>query len=460
LDPAYDGHADCELAILFAVALGSSKQTKSMTSGAFGSPRKQGEMMINPATGGSSRTVQEIKAGWRVILTSAAGCALGYAALIFYTFGLFIDPIVNEFGWTRGEVSSIYSFGSTSVLVIGPLMGWIIDRVGFRVVAAVCIPLFSIMLFVMSCMGGTLWAFRGAFFAMGVVGLGTTPLVYTRIVNERFDKARGLALGLTLVGVGLVAIILPPVVAKLIAASGWRSAFVLLSGLAIIPWIMVLATKGNPKRSLGDGQGRMAYWPALKSSIFWRLGIGFCAIAISVTGLMMHIVSILKDMGVTPATAVGTASLMGFGVIFGRVLTGWLLDRVFAPYLIAVLLLVATVGVLSLAQGGPSFGVVAAMMMGFILGAEVDLIAYLTARYFRIESYSFLFALLYTFFGGGAGPGLLGQIFDYTGSYHMALWTVAGLLLGTAVLFTTFPDYEQRRQQEVSTQLCEVSPAE
>ena len=396
---------------------------------------------------------QKLRRGWRIILTSALGCGLGYAALVFYTFGLFIDPIANEFGWTRGEVSSIYSFDSLSVLLTGPAMGWIIDRVGFRLVASICVPLFAVMLFVLSRMDGTLSGFRIAFAATGLIGLGTTPVVYTRIVNENFSAARGLALGLTLVGVGLAAILLPPTVAKLIATSGWRSAFTLLSALAMIPWIFVLATRERTRTAAAAVNARTmtAYWAALKSPVLWRLGFGFSVISLAVSAMIVHMVPILRDFGVSPAGAVATASLMGFGVILGRVVVGWLLDRVFAPHLISVLLLIGAAGVVCLAQGGADFAAVAALLMGFVLGAEVDLIAYLTARYFRLENYSFLFAILYTCFaiGAGNGPGLLGQIFDATGSYQLALWAVAALLMLAALIFGTFPKYQAQRPAEM-----------
>lgn len=390
----------------------------------------------------------ELKAGWYLILTSSVGCGLGYAALVFYTFGLFIDPIAAEFGWTRGEVTSIHSFGSVGVVLIGPLAGWLIDRIGFRRVAAICIPLFSLSLLLLSQLRGSIWEFRLAFTAVGLIGLGTTPVVYTRIINESFDAARGLALGLTLVGVGIAAILLPPAVAVLIGAYGWRLALMVLSMIAIIPWFLVTGTKQRSIREPTSSAGFSPCWPILKSSVFWRLGIGFFAIALSASAIIVHIVPILKDMGVQASSAVAIASLMGFGVILGRIVTGWLLDRLFAPRLIAGLLLLATAGILCLAQGGPSFGMVAALLMGFVLGAEVDLIAYLTARYFGIKNYSFLFALLYTFFAIGAsnGPALLGQIFDSSGSYQAALWSVSGLLVTSALIFATLPGYEASQQ--------------
>src|SRR5258708_20247008 len=199
---------------------------------------------------------QKLRRGWRIILTSALGCGLGSAALVFYTVGLFIDPIANELGWTGGEGSWSYSFDSLSVLLTGPAMGWIIDRVGFRVVASVCVPLFAIMLFVLSRMDGTLSGFRIAFAATGLIGLGTTPVVYTRIVNENFSAARGLALGLTLVGVGLAAILLPPTVAKLISTSAYLSAFTLLSALPMIPSIFVLATRERTRTAAAAANAR------------------------------------------------------------------------------------------------------------------------------------------------------------------------------------------------------------
>jgi predicted MFS family arabinose efflux permease len=445
---AYDRHADYVLVPLSSRRLAGGKNIAPLRfAGSVNlNAHANGGNMDRVNSAGNFTATDELRDGWWLILTSALGCALGYGALVFYTFGLFIDPIGQEFGWTRGQVSSIFSYGSVSILLTGPLMGWVVDRVGYRLVALTCIPVFSALLFTLSQMSGSFLGFVVAFATTGLIGLGTTPVIYTRIVNENFSAARGLALGLTLVGVGATAILLPPAISKIIAENGWRSAFSLMSALAIVPWAFVfLITNRSSIKSPASNHlfSSEVYWSALKSPLLWRLGIGFAVISLAVSALIVHIVPMLRDLGMTQANAVGTASLMGFGVIFGRLIVGWLLDRVFAPYLVSALLLIGAAGVICFAQVGALFAPVAALLMGFVLGAEVDLIAYLTARYFGMKNYSFLFAVLYTCFalGAGNGPTLLGQLYDRTGSYHLALWAVAILLTVAAIIFGTFPSY-------------------
>jgi len=313
----------------------------------------------------------EIGRDWHIILVSAIGCGLGYAALVFYTFGLFIDPLGAEFGWSRGEVSSIFSIASLGVLAAGPILGWLVDRVGSRLVALVSIPLFSALLFTVTQINGTLLSFRLVFSLGALAGLGTTPVVYTRIINERFDRSRGLALGLTLVGIGAAAILLPLLVSKIIAGSGWRTALQTLALLALVPWILVL--KMMPRRNVAaigviQGKSRDGLSSILKSALFWRLSIGFFTVSLSVGAIVVHFVPIMRDLGVPQTGAVGTASLLGFGVIAGRLIVGWLLDRIFAPFVIVGMLLSASVGTVFLAEGGAAFAPIAATLIGFVLG--------------------------------------------------------------------------------------------
>ena len=140
------------------------------------------------------------------------------------------------------------------------------------------------------------------------------------------------------------------------------------------------------------------------------------------------------------AKAIGLlAGAGGIGVILGRVGIGWTIDRLFAPYVAATIFAVTAGGCALLAINGASHAPVAAFLIGFALGAEVDLLAYLTSRYFGLRYYGFLYALVYAFFwiGIALGPAITGRLYDAFGDYQMALrMIVIMLLVGAAAAYT------------------------
>jgi cyanate permease len=310
----------------------------------------------------------------------------------------------------------------------------------------VAIPCFATVLFAISRFEGPIVAFYGLYATAALVGGGTSPILYTRAVNAQFHKMRGLALGITLAGMGVVAILMPPVLSVIIAEHGWRTGFLMLSCLALVPWIFVMtgfrnkAVTARPK----PAQRRAILSQALKSRVFWTIALGFSAIAIAVSALVVHMVPLLRDAGMAPLQAAAVASFTGFGVLLGRIVIGWLIDHFFAPHVAAVVFTLTALGCLLLAYGGPQTAPFAAFLIGFSLGAEVDLISYLTARYFGMAAYGMLYAMIYAFFvvGASVGPVLAGRTFDMTGNYSLAIWMVIGLLLTGASAILTLPRFD------------------
>ena len=162
------------------------------------------------------------------------------------------------------------------------------------------------------------------------------------------------------------------------------------------------------------------------------------AVATAVSGMV-----VLRDAGLTLPQAAGIASLIGIGVIFGRVLIGWIIDRIFAPYIACAVFLATACGCVLLNLGGASMAPVAAFLVGFALGAEIDLIAYLTARYFGLRNYGFVYGLAYSMFsiGAAAGPAVVGAMFDANRNYQIALWTMAGCLVFGAIAMMLLPRF-------------------
>ncbi|MDE5444686.1 MFS transporter [Bradyrhizobium sp. CSA207] len=254
---------------------------------------------------------REIGEGWFVLVTSLFGIAVGAASLLFYSIGVFFEPFQREFGWNRGQISGALTYLTLGFVISGPVVGWLIDRYGARIVALVSIPMLAQTMVGLCNLDNSLPALYALFFAAGSVGGGTTPVIYTRVVNGNFTSSRGFALGLVLAGTGIAALVLPPALAATIGASGWRAAFRLLAIAAALAWPLVLmgfrgaegaaAPRGQP----AEGLDRAA---ALKSREFWTIAIGFIAVAAAISGLVVHMVP-LRDTGMSLPQAAAISSI-------------------------------------------------------------------------------------------------------------------------------------------------------
>lgn len=394
----------------------------------------------------------EFRRGWLLLLAATLGSAAGLSSLPFYSLGLFIQPLGNEYGWSRGDVAISYLYTTLVVAALAPFMGNVIDRVGSRLVALVAIPLLSAVFFTISRFDGSLTQFHLLYALAGLLGVGTTPINYTRAVNGAFDKARGFALGISQAGIAVMAILLPLILVAVISSSGWRAGYLTLALLMLIPWPFVLV--GLRKREQGPVQTVAATaLPSepinrsdlFRSRIFWTVGLTFFAASIAVTALVVHMVPLLSDKGLTPGEAAGIASIVGFGVLVGRLLTGYLIDRFFAPYVAAVLFTLTAIGCLVLLYGPSGMALLAAALIGVSLGAEADLIAYLTARYFGMARYAFVYGFIYAMFliGAAVGPTLAGRAYDVAGNYTVAIWSVTTLLVAAALAVLTLPKFDK-----------------
>jgi predicted MFS family arabinose efflux permease len=158
-------------------------------------------------------------------------------------------------------------------------------------------------------------------------------------------------------------------------------------------------------------------------------------------------VPLLRDAGLPLPQAAAIASFIGIGVILGRVLVGWTIDRVFAPYVAATVFVLTAMGCALLILGTSQTTPVAAFAIGFALGAEIDLIAYLTARYFGMRNYGFIYGSIYSMFsvGAAAGPAIVGHLFDSYGNYRVALWVMASCLVFGALAVASLPRFEKER---------------
>lgn len=389
--------------------------------------------------------IEEFRRGWSLILAAATGVGLGITGLTFYTLGIFIGPLTQEFGWSRTSLASATILTTLTTLFLGPVVGRLADRFGGRAVGLVSLVGLAAGLGGLSLIGAQLWSFYLAFGIAMVLGAGTLPIVWTRAVNAGFDKARGMALGLTLTGTGVVAILAPPYTQWLIADHGWRTAYlgqaalVLVIGLPIV-WLLFHEVGGAKQATAAPvvRQG-MSAAAARRSRQFWMLGVGFLFASFAVSALIVHLVSILSGGGMERASAVWAASLLGFAIIAGRLGIGALVDRFYAPAVAFGILAVAGAAcfLLMLAGGSLPLALAAVVLIGLAAGAEVDLVAYLASRYFGLRAYGEIYGWQLGFFalGAGLGPMGVGRLYDATGSYTVGLIACAiGFGVGAALI--------------------------
>lgn len=190
---------------------------------------------------------------------------------------------------------------------------------------------------------------------------------------------------------------------------------------------------------------------AMRTRPFWLLVVSIVLIGIGITSILAHLVPMLIGRGVEPARAALAMSLLGLGLIFGRILSGYLMDHFFAPYVAAGFQLGMVLGlaILALGYAGP-LGFLAGMSVGLATGSEISEIAYLVSRYFGLKAFGLINGVMFAAFqvGSGIGAYAMGAWYDHAGNYLGALWAVTGLVTISTVLILLLGPYPQLKAVE------------
>ena len=378
----------------------------------------------------------EFARGWRVLGGASFGVGLGIAGLLTYNLGLFTTDLGREFGLSPASYGAAL-LGLNIALAIGvPLAGRAVDRFGPRATAAAGAAALAAG-FVALAFVGSVAAYATVLILIGFFASLSAPVAHTRSVAEAFRRRRGLALGITQVGIGLAAALVPPLVAAQIGRGGWSSGFLLLAGLAaggLVPVVL-----GLPGRLDSDNARAAvtAETTGAPSGIFWLQLTAFAAMALAFIGIIAHFVPMLRASGVSLERAGALAGMIGMSVIVTRLIVGWLADRLEPAWLGAASCIICAGGALALALGGPALAVPAALALGCAIGAEADLIGILTARNFPLSRYSRAYSMQYAAFtlAAGVSPLLVGLLTEATGGYRVPLILGAILLSIPVLLF-------------------------
>ncbi len=395
----------------------------------------------------------EFRSHWTALLAAGTGVMLGISALPAYVLGVFAGPMTREFGWSLGAYQAGTLLFTLGILLCSTGVGSLCDRYGARAVAMVGMPLGAVGVASLSLVQLPVWSWWLLMFLAALLGSGTLPTVWTRMINVLFVRRRGLALGLVLSGSGLFALFGAPLAQRLIEVFGWRGAWL---GLALLPlvagWAVVaLAFRGDDRpRTVGvapsehsahaaesAGIAGLTHHEAVRQFRFWVMALGFGAVTVGVGGMNSNFVPILVSKGIGAGDAAQLFGTLGLAMAVGRLGIGFVIDRIWAPGVAAAVLGLPAISAWLLIGGEVTRtdALVAAALLGFAQGAEYDFLAYLTARYFGMAHYGRIYGriVIPIIIATAVGAFGVGRSKDLYGSFDAVLPVIALLFVAGAL---------------------------
>jgi len=393
------------------------------------------------------------------------GISVAPSQFAFGSLGLFMAPLRDEFGWDRAEISLALTVFTVVLAFCLPAAGRVVDRIGSKRVVVPSVVICGLCLAAIP-MVSELWHLWAIFVVIGSLGAGANSLPYMLTISAWFDRRRGLAIGLAMAGAGFGYAYVPPLVQYMIDAFGWRSGYWLLAAITVLfaAPILGLVFRNSPsEKGLypdGDAEPPVGQAPidstglslanSLRRREFWTLWLVFSGLSFSLYGLLPHLVPMLTDRGMETSSAALAASSIGVTIIIARAVIGYLIDQFFAPRVALLFFLLSAVGIGILAGGGTgAWAYLAAVLVGLSIGAELDLMAFLTTRYFGLRHFGAVFGVMFAalLVGTSAGPVSFGAVFELSGSYVTILTGCAVLNVVASLLLLFLPPYPDLSEQ-------------
>ena len=368
-------------------------------------------------------------------IAGIAFVVLGFSRGMHSSFGVFNVALIDTFGWSRGATAGIFSIVLAVDAMLSPVVGHLLDRYGTKKIAiAGCLAL-ALGLF-LSSQVSALWQLYicfGIILAVGFTFTGMVPHIF--LISEWFSTKRASAIGFVYAGSGVGIMLLAPLSEWLISAYGWVGAFEIFSVLAllgILPMVWLCyqhgphghgprAQRAQPRSEKKDNQWTAKL--ALRSLQFWLLFIARIAAACGTTVIVTHQVAHVVDVGFSKFLAASVFGLAGITSSFGRVIFGFIADRLSkqAAYTVNIAMTIVGVGALMILRVSSQAWLlyVYVIFFGIGFGSRAVIFSALTADIFAGKGFGSIlgYSTVAVGAGGALGSYLGGAFYDWTGSY-------------------------------------------
>jgi MFS family permease len=391
--------------------------------------------------------------GWRIVL---AGGAMQFlqALLLNQAFGAYLAVLVSEKGWSKTALSGAAALKSTESALLGPVIGWAVDRFGAQGIVRAGIVTFGVGFMLLSQID-TLVQFYLAFVIVALGASMFSNFVVSVAIIQWFEKRRARALSALQFG-GAIGGIFVAAVAWSIQTYGWRTTAFASGVIAIvIGWPMSRIIRSRPE-DVGETIDGLPVTPrepgqpeapthraftareAMRTSAFWLISLGHSFSLLVVTAVNVHAISHVKEgLGYSLAQASLVFTLVTVGQFFG-VMMGWVIGEKFEKRLVAAAcMLMHAAGLLMLTYAtGPTVLILAALVHGTAWGLRGPFMQAIRADYFGRRAIGMIMGLsaMITVFGQIGGPLIAGAFADWTGNYR-AGFTILAVLAGLGSLF-------------------------
>ncbi len=371
-----------------------------------------------------------------------------------FTYGVFFGVFLTEFGWSRTTISGASSLAFLMMGATGILAGRLNDKIGPRILIVVSGISLGLGYMLMSRMQAP-WQLYLLYGALVSVGFSTHDVITLSTIARWFEKHRGMMSGIAKVGTGAGQLVGPLVATALIAAYGWRNAYLIMGAVILI---VIVATAQILRRdpqgmglqldgvSGGSGHARAGSFQtdvplrvALRTKQLWIICMAEFTIFFCLLTIIVHIVPHAIDQGLSPAKAAGVLSTIGGVSMLGRIVMGTANDRIGGKHSMMMCFIVLFCSLLWLQVAKEAWMLfLFAAIYGFTHGGFFTVVSPMVAEFFGIGSHGALFGIVLFSgtIGGSIGPLLAGRTFDITGSYQIVFLVLAGAALIGLVLIT------------------------
>jgi sugar phosphate permease len=393
--------------------------------------------------------------GWWIVGICLMALAVSFG-IGFYSIGVFFNPLMEEFGWNRTQVSAIVTVYWGVIAFASPWVGRFLDTYGPTRTMFVGMMGSALFLSLLS-LTRSLSHFYAMYALLAVSHISLSSIPYGYLISRWFRRKRGTAMGITTAGISLGGVIITPLANALITAFGWRMAYLLLGACTLgtmLPLLFFVREGPEQMGLLPDGEKADNFredppsepiWTAgeaLRTPLFWMASLGLFLVYGTVFGTLSHQVPFLRDMGISSARAATLFSITAAVALVGKLIIGYLMDKLPPRTVVSSCFLLQALGlVILLFTKGPFLLWAFVLIFGFSMGGTATLRPLIVTWLFGLGSYGAIFGAMQVFqaLGSSLFPLAGGIIFDATGSYQWAFLLFAAMAAVSGVLYILLP---------------------